>query len=78
MHIFGYKLCIFLDAYNFVGLKTDKNDKIRNLFADRACFCQYKWATFWGFSEQLFGVGIGKMEFGVWFYIIIIWFVEKL
>ena len=42
MHIFGYKLCIFLDAYNFVGLKTDKNDKIRNLFADRACFCQYK------------------------------------
>ena len=28
MNIFGYKLCIFLDAYNFVGLKTDKNDKI--------------------------------------------------
>ena len=32
------KLCIFLDAYNFVGLKTDKNDKIRKMFAEKVDF----------------------------------------
>ena len=32
------KLCIFWDASNFVGLKADKNDKIRNLFAKNVDF----------------------------------------
>ena len=36
--IYMQDLCIFLDAYNFVGLKTDKNDKIRNLFAKNVVF----------------------------------------
>ena len=32
------ELCIFLDASIFVSLKTDKNDKIRNLFAKNVVF----------------------------------------